>query len=454
MQSETHRTLVSFTIPGSIVVLGAAFLLWTGILPLEAYAAVGFYLFALIAAGALLGWRFYSSRALYALLLVSFAYGVVLWLLNTPSLPLRVQQTGLTLLGIVLPVNFAILARWRERGLSLESLVPKLTFLIVQIAVVGLLCRPEQVTNLDWVRQGFLPAGLSAWTHLPQVALLAWILAFAIIAASWWPRRRPLENAWFWALTAGMLGLRSDIPAGAAAFYFSTSALVLVLALIDTSYLLAYHDELTGIPARRAFNQAVAELQEPYTIAMVDVDNFKKLNDTYGHETGDQVLRMVAASLARVGGGGRSYRCGGEEFAIVFSGHTVEEACPYIENVRVSIEQTRFMIRGPDRSRRRRPERRYHPADRRGTPSHAIFVTVSIGMAQSDPKLVPISEVINAADKALYQAKAGGKNRVELWNGSPVSRAAARSGRSSDSAPSRPVESSGPRRRSTRAGKS
>jgi len=422
METETRRTLVSFTTPGGIVIIGAALVLWSGILPLEAYAAVGFYLFALIAAGALLAWRFYSSRALYALLLVSFAYGVVLWLLSTPSLPTQVQTTGMALVGIVLPVNFALLARWRERGISLESLVPKLIFLIVQVAIVGLLCRPEQVASLGWLQKGLLPAWSLGWTQLPQATIVAWAGAFAVIAASWWPKRRPLENAWFWALTAGMLGLRRNVAAGEAAFYFSTAALVLVLALIDTSYLLAYHDELTGIPARRAFNQAISELQEPYTIAILDVDNFKKLNDTFGHETGDQVLRMVAAKLSRVGGGGRSYRCGGEEFAMVFSERTLEEAYPHIEAVRREIEQTRFIIRGPDRSRRRRPERRYHPAERRGTPPRAISVTASIGAAQSDPQLTSLNDVINAADQALYRAKGAGKNRVEIWNRISASR--------------------------------
>ncbi len=429
---------MSFTMPGSMVVLGAAVLLWTGILPLEAYSAVGFYLFALMAAGALLAWRFYSSRALYALLLVAFAYGVVWWLLNTPSLPMRVKGTGMALVAMLLPANFAILARWRERGLSLESLVPKLTFLIVQVAMVGLLCRPEQVTNLHWLQAGF-PFAVLAFIHLPPLASLAWAIAFVVIAASWWPKRRPLENAWFWALSAGMLAVRTNVAPGESAFYFSTAALVLVLGLIDTSYVLAYHDELTGIPARRAFNQAAAELQECYTIAIVDVDNFKKLNDTFGHEIGDQVLRMVAAKMSRVGGGGRSYRCGGEEFAIVFSDRSLPEALPHIEAVRRTIEQTRFIIRGPDRSRRRRPERRYHPAERRGAPPRGIFVTVSIGVAQSDAKLAVLSDVTNAADQALYRAKGAGKNRVEAWNRSPLSSSMVSEGSSASGKRARPV---------------
>ncbi|MGE0405360.1 MAG: diguanylate cyclase [Candidatus Korobacteraceae bacterium] len=416
MALQTRKTLVSFAMPGSAAILVASGLFWTGILPLEAYAALGFYLFALLAAGALLAWRFYSSRALYALLVVALADGVVWWLLNTPSLPSRVSQNGLLLVAFLLPVNFAFLARWRERGLSLESLLPKFLFLFVQVAIVGLFCRPEQVSDLSWLRVAILPHTWLNWTHLPQLVLLAWAIALVATVVSWWPKRRPLENAWFWTLSACMLGVRSNITPGTSAFYFSTAALVLVLALIDTSYLLAYHDELTGIPARRAFNQAVAELQEPYTIAMVDVDNFKRLNDTYGHDTGDQVLRMVAAKLANVSGGGRSYRCGGEEFGIVFSGKNLDEAFPHIEAVRRAIEQTRFTIRGPDRSRRRRPERRYHPAERKGIPARTISVTVSAGAAESGPQLATLNDVVNAADHALYRAKAAGKNRVEVWS--------------------------------------
>jgi diguanylate cyclase (GGDEF)-like protein len=418
MESETRRTLVSFTMPGSMVVLGATVLLWTGILPVATYSAIGLYLFALVAAGALLAWRFYSSRALYSLLLIILVGGVVWWLLNTPALPLRIRETGMSLMAILLPVNFALLARWRERGFTLDSLIPKLTFLIVQVAIVGLLCRPEQVTNPDWLRGAILPRSLLAWTRLPQLGLLAWGVAFVVIAAAWWPKRRPLENAWFWSLTACMLAVRSDTAPGAPGFYFSAAALVVVLGLIDTSYLLAYHDELTGIPARRAFNQTITELQEPYAIAIVDVDNFKKLNDTYGHEIGDQVLRMVAIKLAGISGGGHSYRCGGEEFGVVFSGQTLEESLPHLEAVRLTIEQTRFVIRGPDRSRRRRPERRYHAAERRGAPSRTISVTVSIGAAQSGPKLATLNDVMNAADQALYRAKGAGKNRVEVWAGS------------------------------------
>ena len=96
--------------------------------------------------------------------------------------------------------------------------------------------------------------------------------------------------------------------------------------MIENSYLLAYHDELTTLPSRRAFNDAMMRLQPPYSIAVVDIDHFKKFNDTYGHDTGDvQVLRLVASKLSLVTGGGNAYRCGGEEFTILFPGKRRDE---------------------------------------------------------------------------------------------------------------------------------
>src|SRR5204862_5535300 len=132
----------------------------------------------------------------------------------------------------------------------------------------------------------------------------------------------------------------------------AAAALILAASLIETSYVLAYHDELTGIRGRRAFNEALLSLDERYAIAAVDIDHFKSFNDTYGHDTGDQVLRMVAARLARVSGGGQAYRVGGEEFSIVFPGKSVAEVIPHVELLRKVIAASSFQVRGGEERRR------------------------------------------------------------------------------------------------------
>src|SRR4051812_45029006 len=94
--------------------------------------------------------------------------------------------------------------------------------------------------------------------------------------------------------------------------YVARAGMIILCSIIENSYVLAYHDELTTLPARRSFNDSILSLQNPYTIAVVDIDHFKSFNDTYGHDIGDQVLCMVATRLAHVTGNGQAYRIGGE----------------------------------------------------------------------------------------------------------------------------------------------
>ena len=79
---------------------------------------------------------------------------------------------------------------------------------------------------------------------------------------------------------------------------------------------------------------------------MLDVDHFKKFNDSYGHESGDQALRLVASRLAHITGGGKAYRYGGEEFAIVFPNKSSDEVFVFLDRMRRVIEQSVFTVRG------------------------------------------------------------------------------------------------------------
>jgi diguanylate cyclase (GGDEF)-like protein len=143
------------------------------------------------------------------------------------------------------------------------------------------------------------------------------------------------------------------------------------------------------------------KLPSDYTIAMIDVDHFKKFNDSFGHEAGDQALRLVASRLTHIAGGGKAYRYGGEEFAIVFPGKSASEVVLYLDRMRKVIEQSTFVVRG----RERRGKRRVGRSVRKET-----NVTVSIGVAASNGERVTQTEIMRIADKALYRAKARGRN--------------------------------------------
>jgi diguanylate cyclase (GGDEF)-like protein len=141
-----------------------------------------------------------------------------------------------------------------------------------------------------------------------------------------------------------------------------------------------------------------------YTVAMLDVDHFKKFNDTYGHDTGDDVLRMIAAKLNKVSGGGLPYRFGGEEFSIVFTGKDSNDALPYLEALREAIASTPFVVN--------RASRRIDDTMTRPNTSESVTVTVSIGLADSSGEVSSPWDVLKMSDKALYRAKGNGRNRV------------------------------------------
>ncbi|HEX3156145.1 MAG TPA: GGDEF domain-containing protein, partial [Candidatus Angelobacter sp.] len=142
---------------------------------------------------------------------------------------------------------------------------------------------------------------------------------------------------------------------------------------------------------------------DTYSIAMLDVDHFKKFNDSYGHESGDQALRLVASRLSHITGGGKAYRYGGEEFAIVFPNKSSEEVYVYLDRMRRVIEQSVFTVRGSDRRRKGKS------GIGRGAKKQTN-VTVSIGLAATNGDKLAPAEVLRMADQALYKAKAKGRN--------------------------------------------
>ena len=321
----------------------------------------------------------------------------------------------------------------RERGLAIPAIAPRLGMLFVESVFVAVLCRPGQIAGQDWLDATIVSPRLFQWTQIPQLAWFSCIAAVTFLLIRFLVYRKPVEGGLLWSLLAAILGLQAGGAGRIGSAYFATGGLILASSIIENSYALAYNDELTSLPARRAFNDTLLRLVDPYTIAIVDIDHFKRFNDTYGHETGDHVLRMVAARLARVGGGGQAFRIGGEEFSILFPGTPLPDALPHLEWLRGEIEAGSFRVRGADDRRRtsangsdrRKAVRRktLRPRRIRGQSSAGgLSVTVSIGVAGPGARTRTVEQVIQAADKALYRAKETGRNRVETAIASRVSR--------------------------------
>jgi len=157
------------------------------------------------------------------------------------------------------------------------------------------------------------------------------------------------------------------------------------------------------------FERPVGSRTDVFTLAMVDIDHFKVFNDTWGHDVGDQVLKLVAARLQRVGGGGTAYRYGGEEFAILYAGRRRASVIQHLESMRKSIDDYKVMLRESGRPQHATPGQ---AAPVSATVNKWISVTVSIGVAERSDRAETPDRVLEASDKALYRAKAEGRNRV------------------------------------------
>jgi len=421
------RTLKSLVVPGGILLLAAAALLEGGFLLIPA-SAVDFYYYAVFGAGILLAWRFHSSRVLFALIILFLAHRAVEFFSASRAVSAGPGRIAFEAIAFLLPLNFIILSLIPERGVALPAIASRLGLLFFESVFVAVICRPGETTGPAFLHRAFLGQRLFAWNRIPQLALLAFAAALAILLIRFLLFRKAVESGLLWSLAATFLSLQSGGVGRISSAYVATAGLILVSSIIENSYFLAYHDELTALPARRAFNDALLRLQDPYAVAVVDIDHFKNFNDTYGHETGDQVLRMVAGRLARVTGGGQAFRVGGEEFSILFPGKSQAEVLPHLELLRTVIAGSTFRVRGGQERRRapRGPDRRIADGKdvaRRKTarPDRAhgqsangnISVTVSIGVAEPTARTREVEQVIQAADKALYRAKQAGRNRVE-----------------------------------------
>lgn len=391
------RSLLALTVPG---LLFAAALTLKTVAPLPGAWQPLLAMFPAVAAvfAALLGWRFNRTRVLWT---------IALLLIVERSLSLSSPQPGdfiLKLSAVLVPLNLLLYAWWSERGLlTLHGLLRGL-FLLAQAGGAFWLYQWRGAEAASWLARPFVHLPFLSGRPLTQAAMITMLVALVGLLVRFFKRPEPLEGGFSWALAAIIAGF--CWPADFA-FWSGVAVLILAVAIVEGSFSMAFHDELTGLPGRRAMNEFLLKVGRRYTVAMVDVDHFKKVNDTHGHDVGDQVLRMVATCLRRVGGSGRAYRYGGEEFAVIFPNKELERALPHLEELRETIACTGFTLRG-----RRRPKNKPEKAVSRKSGTTRLNVTVSIGTASRDERNATPQQLIKAADQALYKAKKGGRNRV------------------------------------------
>lgn len=347
-----------------------------------------------------------GKTALTALLMMVTFYIIQNYLQS----PLSDNQTRIiyVLLATLLPLNLLQVHLLPERRLFSRFGTGYLIFLGCQLAWGVLVVNHFEDKDLGYLWDSYLYA-FPELSPLPVLLILLYLGIGLACGSAILKRNQGYDQAVFTSLLfAGVTfcAFHQDFISSTA---FSVAAVLLLLNLITCSHELAYVDQLTGIPGRRALETELKHLGRTYTLAMLDVDHFKKFNDTYGHKTGDDVLKLVAQFMQEVRGGAEVFRYGGEEFTILFKGKENSQCIEHLEQLREGIANYEMSIRQYDD----RPLNDKKGAKMRTQlpKEETVKVTVSIGIADSFPDHNPTA-VLKAADEALYKAKKSGRNRL------------------------------------------
>jgi len=327
-------------------------------------------------------------------------------------------------IAIFVPLNVTLILALPERGVLHFRSYRWLLLILVECIVVAWIASAGQVPFSGAAWKTILGHWLLRPNPTPAVGQVLFAAGIALAIGRVHEQLSPVEIGLGSALLAFFAACTWSASPASFPIFISAGGLILLLSVLQVSHRMAFRDDLTGLPGRRMLEEQLLGLGPQFTIAMVDIDHFKRFNDTYGHDVGDQVLRMVGARLAEVGGGGRAFRYGGEEFSVLFPDKSLEETLPELENLRIGIGNYALVPRNSDRRQsdrdnedRRRKSRHdlmqsLRPVPGADSGAESLSVTVSIGVAERNRRLHTPAMVLRAADEALYRAKDAGRNRV------------------------------------------
>ena len=357
---------------------------------------------------------FKQEKPFFLLFLTMFAYLLIDYFSTHQYDNNYYTLVAYPLMCILYPINLCLLTDVKTNDLFLKSFIRKTIILLIEFFCIYFLTyflpsllgdrlnlifqmNVSKILNFSF---GLFPSKLI----MPPISFLIFIGYFTICA---WRFKKAMDYIHTAFLSVFILTFVS--------FYFISDSMIptilflsatgcVLLALLQTSHTMAFLDELTNIPGRRALMNTLRQLEnQNYTFAMIDIDFFKRLNDSYGHEVGDQGLRMISARLTQHVRSGHLFRYGGEEFVLLYPHKRLEEVLDEIEETRELISTSDFLLR---------PKKRIHLNTIEKYPYMAsIKITLSVGVSEKTDNETG-DDVMNIADQALYKAKQTGRNKT------------------------------------------
>ena len=363
--------------------------------------------FVIFIIGMGLSWVFHHSREFNLFLLFTIIYIALDNYIWDPGLKVDFKLAYLLIVSLI-PINFLINFLLKERGILNQYGIRRFIILAAQLYfIVWVLEHPfaplKEILTFTYFKYSVLKL-----TAISQPILLAIAITGVIILVRLIQTASILVSGIFSSFIAITTAVHFYQQPQLATLFILLAGLLILISIIINAYSLAYLDELTNLPSRRALFQSISTLGKTYRIAMVDVDHFKKFNDKYGHDIGDQVLKKLASQLRQVRGG-KAFRYGGEEFTVLFPNKNLNEARLFCNELCKNVENSPFMLRN-----KKRPKTKQEALKQKQPDAIPLTITISIGLAERSQDLATAEEVLKQADKALYKAKNNGRNQVAI----------------------------------------
>ncbi len=408
MLKPIGNSLLAVLFPGGLIFLLAIGFLRPQGLPLWLLQPVAALPYIVLLFGLIFGWYFSSSRMILSLLVLALAdRALVLFPATDANQPI-LDQTLVAMTAFLLPLNLLAFSILKEDSLSTLRGIARVVLVLVQPFLLLWLCLPNQQDLTFPFTRDYIPSQYTDWTPIPQPALVAFASALLLHFVRFTLHRDPLEGGAIWALCAVFVAYHTSRYGWQPTNFFATAGLILFVTLLQSFHQRTYRDELTGIPGRVAYDEAIGQLGKQFSVAVISIDQLTQYANTHGKPVSEQILKLVAPRLEAACTDGQIFRTTGEGFTVLFPRKSATETLSTLETVRKTVDALSFFLRGRDwvwETQR--------GAKKTGSRDRELPITLSIGVGEKVSDSATLSQVITSAYHALYEAKGSGGNVVK-----------------------------------------
>jgi len=357
--------------------------------------------------GLIFGWYFSSSRMILSLLVLTLADQALRLFPSTGADQTALNQALVAVTAFLVPLNLLAFSIIKEDSPATFRGAACVVLVLVQPLLVWV-CLPGQQDLASAFTREYIPAQYTDWTPIPQAALVAFAIALLLHFIRFVLHRDPLEGGAIWALLAVFTAYHTSRYGWQPTNFFMTAGLIFFVTLLQSFYQRTYRDELTGIPGRLAYDEAIGQLGKRFSVAVISIDQLTQYANTYGKSVSEQVLKLVAPRVQAACSHGQIFRATGEELTVLFPGRSTTETLHTLETLRKTAEAISLFLRGSERV-----WETHRGIKQAGSRDRELPITLSIGVAEKLNDSATLSLVIKSAYHALYEAKGTGGNVVK-----------------------------------------